>query len=155
MTITVECPSAAGSTPPPASSGAHYCSLPCFNAANGPIPPPAAPSCHDAVTITCPVCARIFSPTGRQRFCSDACRAAAYRRRRDGARPPVTVPKARPQRPITVYECDSCGQRALGEQRCEDCHTFMHKIGLGGECPHCSEPVAVNELLNQEVIATD
>jgi hypothetical protein len=29
------------------------------------------------------------------------------------------------------------------------------KIGLGGECPHCAQPVAVTELLAQEVIATD
>ncbi|MDQ3456258.1 MAG: hypothetical protein M3513_12540 [Actinomycetota bacterium] len=47
-----------------------------------------------------------------------------------------------------------CGARALGEQRCPDCATFMHKIGIGGHCPSCSEPIAVNELLEQEVIAT-
>ena len=29
----------------------------------------------------------------------------------------------------------------------------MRKIGLGGECPSCDEPVAVTELLSQEVIA--
>ncbi len=115
---------------------------------------PELPSCHDAVTMTCPICQRPFTPTGRRKFCSDACRAAAYRRRRDAARPPVVVPRAQPRRPITVYQCDTCGARALGEQRCEDCATFMHKIGIGGHCPSCSEPIAVNELLEQEVIAT-
>jgi hypothetical protein len=31
----------------------------------------------------------------------------------------------------------------------------MRTIGLGGECPHCGEPVAVTELLAQEVTAAD
>lgn len=119
-------------------------------------PEPGFPSCHDAVTITCPVCQHPFTPTGRRKFCSDACRAAAYRRRRDATRAVLTVPPAQPRRPITVYECDSCGARAVGEQRCPDCATFMRKIGLGGECPNCAEPVAVTELLAQEeVIATN
>jgi hypothetical protein len=110
------------------------------------IPDPESPSCHDAVTTTCPVCQQTFTPTGRQKFCSDKCRAAAYRRRRDTARAAVTVPKSRPRRPITVYECDGCGARALGQQRCDTCSTFMRKIGVGGECPHCGEPLATNEL---------
>ena len=101
--------------------------------------------------MTCSVCQHRFTPVGRQKFCSDACRAAAYRRRRDANRPALTVPKAQPRRPITVYECDGCGNRALGEQRCPDCSTFMRKIGLGGECPSCGDAVAVTELLAQEV----
>ncbi len=115
---------------------------------------PHPPSCHDAVTITCPVCQHAFVPAGRRKFCSDACRAAAYRRRRDTQQAPVVVPRTRPRRPITVYECDNCDARALGEQRCTDCATFMRKIGIGGHCPQCSEPIAVNELLGEEVIAT-
>jgi hypothetical protein len=31
----------------------------------------------------------------------------------------------------------------------------MRKIGLGGQCPSCAEPVAVTDLLAQEVIAAD
>ena len=43
---------------------------------------PAAPSRNDGVTIACPCCARPFvPPAGRRRFCSDACRQAAWRRR--------------------------------------------------------------------------
>jgi rubrerythrin len=116
---------------------------------------PATPSCHDAVTTACPICQRPFTPVGRQRYCSDACRAAAYRRRRDANRPTLHIPNGRRRRPITVYECDDCGFRALGDQRCPDCSTFMRKIGLGGDCPHCGEPVAVPELLAQEVTATN
>jgi len=47
------------------------------------------------------------------------------------------VPAARPRRPITIYECDLCGTRNLSEQRCNDCSTFMRRIGIGGCCPIC------------------
>ena len=102
--------------------------------------------------MTCPVCEQAFSPQGRQRFCSDACRAAAYRRRRDQRPASLVVPRERPRRPITVYECDTCGARAIGEQRCEACTTFMRKVGIGDSCPCCDEPVAVAELVGGEVI---
>jgi hypothetical protein len=97
--------------------------------------------------MTCPLCQRPFVPVGRQKYCSDACRAAAYRRRRDASPLTPNIPKAQPRRPITVYECNGCGHRSLGEQRCPDCSTFTAKVGPGGECPHCSEPVAINELI--------
>ena len=97
-----------------------------------------------------------------------ASRASLARASANGARPParplpgdgavrpphrrVVLPPARPRRPITVYECQGCGARAVGQQRCEECGTFMRKLGLGGPCPHCDEPVAVTELLDQEVV---
>jgi hypothetical protein len=114
---------------------------------------PEPPSCHDTVTMRCPVCQHSFVPVGRQQYCGDPCRAAAYRRRRDAHHTPVVIPKARPRRPITVYECDNCGERALGEQRCEPCSTFMRRIGVGGCCPACDAPIATQELVDQEVIA--
>ncbi len=113
-----------------------------------------SPSRHDVVTMCCAVCGSTFRPTGRQRYCSGACRAAAYRARRDSVQLIVKVPKAQPRRPITVYECDTCGLRTIGEQRCEACGTFMRRIGLGGSCPSCSEPVAVVDLLDEEVITS-
>jgi predicted nucleic acid-binding Zn ribbon protein len=97
--------------------------------------------------MTCPICHHPFTPIGRRKFCSDACRATAYRRRRDTPPPAITVPRGQPRRPITIYECDTCGHRALGQQRCPDCNTFMRKIGPGGHCPTCDEPIAVTELL--------
>jgi hypothetical protein len=72
------------------------------------------PSRHDPVTTPCPICAKPFTPIGRQAYCSGACRAAAYRRRRDTAPLTPAVPPARSKRPITVYECDGCGERAPG-----------------------------------------
>jgi len=113
-------------------------------------PRPVSSLCHDTVTMPCPVCQAPFTPTGRQTYCSGACRAVAYRRRRDADRESVTVPRAKPRRPITVYECDSCGERAVGQQRCETCSTFMRRIGIGGECPNCSEPISLEELIGEQ-----
>jgi hypothetical protein len=109
-----------------------------------------SPSRHDGVTMTCPVCRDTFAPSGRRAYCGDACRAAAYRRRRDASTTPPAVPPSRPRRPVTIYECGSCGHRALGEQRCDSCSTFMRRIGPGGCCPACDEPVAIAELTSQE-----
>lgn len=112
-----------------------------------PITQPGPPSCHDTVTTPCPVCQRQFQPLGRQVYCGDPCRAAAYRRRRDAhVNTPVVVPDARPRRPVTVYECDRCGERALGEQYCRACSTFMRRVGVGGSCPTCDSPVAIADL---------
>ena len=116
---------------------------------------PQAPSCEGPVTVTCPVCQQAFARQGKRQWCSAACKTEAWRQRRQAARPPVVVPAARPRRPITVYECDGCGARTVGLQRCDECGTFMRKLGLGGPCPHCDEPVAVTELLDQEVVPKD
>ncbi len=32
---------------------------------------------------------------------------------------------------LTVYECDACGARSLGDQRCGECSTWMPKLGVG------------------------
>jgi hypothetical protein len=112
---------------------------------------PETPLRHDPVTIPCPHCGRPFAPTGKRRYCTNACKAAAYRRRRQHIVAPVVLPPARPRKPVTVYDCDTCGTRALGQQRCDQCGTFMRRVGLGGHCPHCDEPVAIGELLDEEV----
>ena len=141
-------------SPRPASrtgDGPWCCSIACYLSFHGG--GDGDPSRYDAVTTTCPVCQRQFRPLGRQAYCCEACRVAAYRRRQDAVRPPVVVPPAQPRGPITVYECDGCGARAVGRQRCADCSTFMRRIGIGGSCPHCDEAVAVTELLGEGVIA--
>jgi hypothetical protein len=51
---------------------------------------------------------------------------------------------------MTVYECGGCGLRAVGERRCADCSTFMRRVGAGGACPHCDEPITVAELFGRE-----
>ena len=45
------------------------------------------------------------------------------------------------------------GQRLFGEQRCPGCDIFAARLGPGGPCPHCGEPVTITDLL-QEVVTT-
>lgn len=98
----------------------------------------------DPATMVCGLCRRRFVPRGRQRFCSTICRQSAWRRLNAApVMPPVVVAKA-----STVYECDTCGNRYLGNQRCEDCNTFARKVGPGGCCPSCDEPVALADIID-------
>jgi hypothetical protein len=110
--------------------------------------PSEHPSRNDDVTLlTCPVCGSSFAASGRRRHCSDACRQAAWRRRHLPTPPEVPLPPKGARREVTVYECDGCGARALGEQYCAECRTFMKAVGRGGMCPHCEGPVALVDLL--------
>ena len=110
---------------------------------------------HDGATMTCPVCGKAFVPSGRRRHCSDACRAAAWRRRHHSAPAPVALPPGRSRQAVTVYECPSCEDRFVDEQRCADCGVFARRVGLGGCCPHCQEVVTLTELVGDGVIAED
>ena len=113
---------------------------------------PSVESIPRCPTIACPVCGSSFGPSGRRTYCSDACRALAYRRRRSGMTRQVRVPRSQPRREITVYECDTCGERSLGEQRCTQCHTFMRRVGIGGHCPSCEESITISELIGTDLI---
>ncbi|MHB1499213.1 MAG: DUF2256 domain-containing protein [Acidimicrobiales bacterium] len=109
------------------------------------------PSRNDGVTMRpCPVCQGSFEPRGRARYCSDRCRQEASRRRHQAEVPEVPLPPKGKRRAVTVYQCDSCGERALGEQYCEECRTFMRSLGRGDMCPHCDGPVAVSDLLGDD-----
>jgi hypothetical protein len=103
---------------------------------------PAAGSRH---RLRCPVCTTAFEPKGRQRYCGDACRHTAYRRRH--RQPPAVVPAARSRRDATIYECPDCDARFVGIQYCSDCHSFARRLGPGGACPCCGEAVLVADLL--------
>jgi predicted RNA-binding Zn-ribbon protein involved in translation (DUF1610 family) len=116
--------------------------------------PPPNPSRDDPATMVCPTCQTHFTPTGRQRYCGTPCRKTAFRRRHQN--PPITVavPTAQPRRQNTIYECPNCGERLLGEQRCQQCATFTRRVGIGGPCPHCDGAVAVGDLLDTEMTIT-
>ena len=45
-----------------------------------------------------------------------------------------------------IYECPGCGERQA-TRRCQDCNLFMRRVGPGGSCPHCDEPVLISDLL--------
>ena len=96
------------------------------------------------VTTPCPVCGLPFTPVGRQRVCSAACRQADWRRRH-GA--PLPIIPRRVSRAATIYECPSCDTRYLGEQYCPECSVFCRRVGPGAPCPHCDEPVLLADLL--------
>ncbi len=107
--------------------------------------PPTVPPRNVSVTAGCGVCGRPLPP-GHRRWCGDACRQAAWRRRHQPSAPLPELPAARPRKAGTVYACPDCDTRLLGEQRC-DCGTFMRRLGPGGLCPCCNEPVTLDELL--------
>ena len=105
----------------------------------------------------CPVCQAGTRPP-RARYCSDACKQRAYRLRRATSgpteliEPPVEPHRRRALVAHTVYECPACETRLLGEQRCPDCGVFCRRLGLGGPCPHCDEPVLLADILPPEVL---
>ena len=101
------------------------------------------------VTIPCPVCGNLFTPIRRQRYCTPACRQAAWRTRHPAPTPIVTLPPKTPRRDITVYECPGCGTRRLGQQWCPDCTRPAVRLDLGGLCPHCDEPITISDITDQ------
>jgi len=96
----------------------------------------------------CAICGTEFEPIGRQRFDKPACRQTAWRRRHPTPLPSIP---ARAPRHSTVYQCGSCETRYLGEQYCGDCGRFCQRVGVGGLCPSCDEPVAVADLLPDNI----
>jgi hypothetical protein len=104
---------------------------------------------NDIHTVACPVCATTFTPTRRQRYCTPACRQAAWRARHP---PPQTGHRRAGPHPatyITVYQCPGCDTRYLGQQYCHDCHQPCERVDYGGLCPHRNEPITISDILDQ------
>ncbi len=101
----------------------------------------------------CPICTQSFVSHGRAIYCSPACRQHAFRLRRLQDRELKQLEAARPLRrrrdllAQAIYECPRCQAQYLGQRRCPDCNLMCKRLGLGGECPHCSEPVLLADLL--------
>jgi hypothetical protein len=51
----------------------------------------------------------------------------------------------------TVYECGGCGERFIGERRCDACGLFCRALGLGGLCTECDTPILLDDLLGEGV----
>ena len=98
---------------------------------------------NDTATTTCGQCDTAFTAVGRQTWCTDACRQAAWRRRRAA---PAPAPPPLTAKTNTIYECPECETRYLGTQRCNECNTWCRRLGPGGPCPHCDEPVTITDL---------
>ncbi len=101
----------------------------------------------------CPACG-LNLPAGRsRRFCSPACRQAAYRRRHQQPTPPqIPLPPRRSRLKGTVYECPECETRYLAEQWCPDCSLPCRRLGPGGTCPCCEETITIAEITEAETI---
>ena len=109
---------------------------------------PATPAAPDE-RLLCPVCWTSFARVRRQRFCSDNCRKTAWARtHRAPVAPAPGVPPPGRRREATVYACPSCDTRFYGQQWCPDCNQPCTRVGLGGLCPHCDQPVALTDLLD-------
>ena len=102
---------------------------------------------NGSVTDTCAVCSGPLPPGRPRSTCSDRCRQKAWRLRHHTPVAIPELPKAQPRKAHTVYECPDCETRLLGVQRC-DCGAFMRRLGPGGNCPCCSEPITFDELLD-------
>lgn len=112
------------------------------------------PSRNDIETTShCPACDAVFTRIRRQRYCSPACRQAAWRNRSNPKAPyqSTMATPARTRREITIYQCTECEGRYLGEQWCPDCQRPCTRIDYGGLCPSCDEPVAIKDLTDQHV----
>ncbi len=96
-------------------------------------------------------------PSRRATYCSVACKQLAFRlRRQRSAAPdmPLVRQRLKRQRLLaahTIYECPSCGERAMGEQRCSTCQLFCRALGLGGSCPDCDTLILLTELIGEDV----
>jgi hypothetical protein len=101
-----------------------------------------APTDSQNSTRRCPICGG-EPASARATFCSDAHRQAAYRHRQ-GAPP---APPPRQLRHLVVYQCSTCEERYLGQQRCDQCNLWCRRLGAGGLCVHCDQPVAISDLM--------
>jgi hypothetical protein len=95
----------------------------------------------------------------RARYCTRACQQRSYRLRQHTPTVDLTRVRNVLQRrkalvAHTVYECGGCGERFLGERRCEACGLFARALGFGGSCPECDTTVLLDDLLGEGVIAT-
>jgi hypothetical protein len=94
----------------------------------------------------CLVCGSPLPPGRPRTTCGDRCRQTLWRRLHQTPLAAPVLPARQPSKPHTVYQCEHCGTRALGDQQC-DCGKFMRRAGIGGLCPCCDQPITLNELL--------
>jgi len=111
------------------------------------MPPPRNDARNDEAAVCCPVCGAPFTRTGRRRYCTGACRQAAWRRRTATPPRPAVLPARRPSRQGTIYQCGDCETRYLASQWCPGCSRPCRRLGPGGHCP-CGELLTIDELLS-------
>jgi hypothetical protein len=101
----------------------------------------------DQATTLCECCGTAFAAS-RRRYCSEVCRRLAFQARY--AHPP----KAHLAHIFvegTVYYCPECEARYYGVERCLACDRICRSLGIGGICPCCDAPVAIQDLMGREM----
>ena len=107
-----------------------------------------------------PTCALCTQPllSSRARYCSAACRQRSFRLRRsqlaaiDDRQLRAELRRRSALLAHTVYECNVCGERQIGERRCAQDNLFCRALGPGGRCTACDEPILLADLLELEVM---
>jgi hypothetical protein len=61
----------------------------------------------------------------------------------------TTTTPATGRRAGTVYQRPRCDTGYLGRQWCHDCRAPAPRLDLSGLCPHCDEPAAINDVIEQ------
>jgi hypothetical protein len=89
--------------------------------------PPRNDIRNDIKTAACPVCADTFTPTRRQRYCTPACRQAAWRARHPTARPAIVVPARTRRRDITVYHAQNATPATSASNTVDRTHSGGHR----------------------------
>ena len=95
----------------------------------------------------CECCQQNPAAWGR-RYCSEACRRLAFRCRYPR---PLEVHLAHPFTKGTVFYCSTCQSRSFGVEHCETCDRNCRSLGIGGLCPCCDEPVAIQDLVGNQM----
>jgi len=110
-------------------------------------------SSSDSSGPRCPVCGKAPS-SSRARYCSPAHRQRAFRLRHvqlvDERYLRTELRRREALVAHTLYECSVCGERSVGERRCQECNVFKRALGLGGQCTECEQPILLAELLELE-----
>ena len=106
----------------------------------------------------CVLCAKDV-PSKRAMYCTRACQQRSYRLRHHRPTLEVTSVRQALQRRTalvahTIYECGGCGERFVGERRCDTCNWFCRAVGIGGSCPECDTIVLLGDLLGEGVVDT-
>ena len=86
--------------------------------------------------------------TWGRRYCSEACRQLAFRSRYPR---PLEAHLSHVFAKGTVYYCPECKTRYFGVERCEPCDRYCRSLGIGGLCPCCDAPVALQDLVGREM----